>query len=133
MLQTPSDVIMQCNFLLSFSLLTSYFNSVHNLVISKGFDAFLYQPIVANVTCGTPPEQYYNTHEGYAAPRSRILSLCDASNPMLRRPPSYMTDGNMSTSWQSSNDKDKAFITVTLDQVKRRLCKSICEKLCGYR
>ena len=87
------------------------------IVVAKGFDAFLYRPVTANTTCGSPAEQYYNTKEGYVAPRSRVLSVCDASNPQLARPPSYMTDGNDTTSWQSINNQDKAYISIALEQV----------------
>ena len=87
-------------------------------VQAKGFDAFLFLPVEANRTCGTPAEQYYNTKEGYVTPRSRVLSVCDASNPALARPPTLMTDGNATTSWQSTNNQDKAYITIKLHQVR---------------
>uniref|UniRef100_A0A7M5V486 Uncharacterized protein n=1 Tax=Clytia hemisphaerica TaxID=252671 RepID=A0A7M5V486_9CNID len=85
-------------------------------IVAKGFDAFLYRPVTANTTCGSPAEQYYNTKEGYVAPRSRLLSVCDASNPHLARPPSFMTDGNDTSSWQSINNQDKAYISISLEQ-----------------
>ena len=86
-------------------------------VLAKGFDAFLFQTVTANITCGSPREKYFNTKEGYIEPRKRTYSYCDANDPLLRRPPRYMTDGNISTSWQSTNNVDKAYITVHLRQV----------------
>lgn len=88
-----------------------------NTIMSKGFDAFLQRPISANVTCGSPPEEYFNTKEGYVSPRLRKLSTCNASDPTLARPASFMVDGNLTTSWQSRNDYDKAFISIALEQV----------------
>jgi Laminin N-terminal (Domain VI). len=105
-----------CIFLLFFLSVVPCASS-EQATIAKGFDAFLYRPVTANTTCGSPPEQYYNTKEGYVAPRSRVLSVCDALNPSLARPPSYMTDGNISSSWQSTNNQDKAYVTINLEQV----------------
>ncbi|XP_057303936.1 laminin subunit alpha-1-like isoform X1 [Hydractinia symbiolongicarpus] len=99
--------------LLVISLKVNYLRAT---VLAKGFDAFLYKPVIANITCGSPREEYYNTKEGYVAPRLRVLSVCDAQNPLLARPARYLTDGNISTSWQSTNNVDKAYINVNLQQ-----------------
>ena len=95
----------------------NFFINCGAAVRAIGFNAFYMQKIRANVTCGTPAEQYFNTTEGYISPRYRQLSLCDSSNPIYARPPSLMLDGDLYTSWQSRNNIDLAFITIDLDAV----------------
>ena len=90
---------------------------VYGITLAKGFNAALMKPTSANITCGSPAEQYYNTKQGVVAPRYRVLSVCDSSIPFLARPAQYLVDGNISTSWQSTNNVDKAYITINLGQV----------------
>ncbi|XP_065060169.1 laminin subunit alpha-1-like [Rhopilema esculentum] len=77
-----------------------------------GFNAAIGSSISANVTCGSPPEQYFNTRQGYVNPRDRVLSLCNASDPKYAHPASNMIDGQSSTFWQGANNVSDAFITI---------------------
>ncbi|XP_065671411.1 laminin subunit alpha-1 isoform X3 [Hydra vulgaris] len=97
-------------------ILLNYFGISKAESRAFGFNAFYKQKIRANVTCGSPAEQYFNTTEGYISPRERQLSLCDSVNPLYARPPSLMLDGDLYTSWQSRNNIDMAYITIDIDK-----------------
>ena len=82
-----------------------------------GFNAAVNRPISANITCGTPPESYFNTRQGYLPPRTRTISICNATDPTNSHPPQNMVDGSLATFWQTKNDEDRAYITINLGQV----------------
>lgn len=83
----------------------------------EGFNAALGSRISANVTCGSPAEQYFNTKQGYVTPRERVVSICNASDPANAHPASNMIDGQFSTFWQASNHIDNAYINIDLNEV----------------
>eukprot|EP00794_Sanderia_malayensis_P010015 gene10015-11038_t len=88
---------------------------IYEYKVTQGFNAAIGSSISANVTCGNPAEQFYNTKQGYVTPRDRILSLCNASDPTYSHPAKYMIDGLFNTFWQSKNSEDNAYITINLN------------------
>ena len=83
----------------------------------QGFNAAVGSRISANITCGSPPEQYFNTRQGYVNPRDRVVSICNASDPANAHPASNMIDEQFATFWQASNDVDKVYINIDLNEV----------------
>eukprot|EP00058_Branchiostoma_floridae_P008083 XP_002593571.1 hypothetical protein BRAFLDRAFT_88482 [Branchiostoma floridae] len=61
------------------------------------------KPVTANVTCGSPAEDFYPHSDSVKPPPDRQLQICDASDPVLAHNASLMTDGNSSTWWQSTS------------------------------
>ncbi|XP_078587501.1 uncharacterized protein LOC144868761 isoform X3 [Branchiostoma floridae x Branchiostoma japonicum] len=61
------------------------------------------KPVRANVTCGSPVEDFYPHSDSVKPPPDRQLQICDASDPVLGHNASLMTDGNSSTWWQSTS------------------------------
>ncbi|XP_078581452.1 laminin subunit gamma-3-like [Branchiostoma floridae x Branchiostoma japonicum] len=83
------------------------------------------KPVRANVTCGSPTEDFFPHSDLLKPPPDRHLQICDASNPALAHNASLMTDGNSSTWWQSTSLQklklsgngvgDRAEVFITLD------------------
>ncbi|XP_078656812.1 uncharacterized protein LOC144902977 isoform X4 [Branchiostoma floridae x Branchiostoma belcheri] len=61
------------------------------------------KPVRANVTCGSPLEDFYPHSDSVKSPPNRQLQICDASDPILAHNASLMLDGNSSTWWQSTS------------------------------
>ncbi|KAI8491278.1 laminin subunit, partial [Branchiostoma belcheri] len=61
------------------------------------------KPVRANVTCGSPLEDFYPHSDSVKPPPNRQLQICDASDPILAHNASLMLDGNSSTWWQSTS------------------------------
>lgn len=91
-----------------------------------GFNAAYLKHVDANITCGSPSEEYFKTQQGdILDPRKRIPYVCNASDPALAHPPAKMIDASLATYWQSTAREDVAFIVIDMKQVLR-LCKYKC-------
>ncbi|XP_028406846.1 laminin subunit beta-1-like [Dendronephthya gigantea] len=83
---------------------------------AQGFNSLLFQPIDANVTCGTPAEIYFRTQDGVLHPRLRTPLVCDATDSANSHPPEKMVDDDLTTFWQSKASIDRADIRIDLNQ-----------------
>ena len=80
------------------------------------------KPVSANFTCGSPAEEFYAiTEADKTQPSTRVVELCNASDPQNAHPPFHLNDGSMTTFWQSTGWKtfgqDKAYIQIDFQQV----------------
>lgn len=79
------------------------------------------KPVSANITCGSPAENYYTIHERDKFSNQRTTLTCDASVPSNSHPPSYLVDGSMATFWQSTAwktaEQANAYIQIDFQQV----------------
>lgn len=86
-------------------------------VAESGFNAVYLKQTTANFTCGNPPEEFFETQQGFLDDVDRIPYICNASDPARAYPPENMVDGLLATHWQSRADEDLAFITISFGQV----------------
>lgn len=75
----------------------------------------LNKPVTAQVTCGSPAEDFYAHREIIKAASDRVRSICDSSNVTLAHPPSYAVDmdstvGENYTWWQSTSKNNLLFL-----------------------
>lgn len=107
---------MRAIFLLAFSASLAFANS-------QTLNAALKKPVAANFTCGSPAEQYFTIHDKDKLNNERTTLTCDASNPSLAHPASYLVDGSLATFWQSTawktSEQANAYIQIDLQQVCR--------------
>ena len=105
------DLILQ-NPLLLFIYLASLFQEVHS-----GFNAVYLKKTSANITCGSPPEEFFETQQGSLSAVDRVPFICNASDPSKAYPPDNMVDSLLGTHWQSTAGEDIASITISFEQV----------------
>lgn len=86
-------------------------------VAESGFNAVYLKQTNANFTCGNPPEEFFETQQGFLDDVDRVPHMCNASDPTEAYPPENMVDGLLGTHWQSSAGEDLAFITISFGQV----------------
>lgn len=86
-------------------------------VVESGFNAVYLKRTEANFTCGNPPEDFFETQQGFLAPEDRVPYTCNASDPEKAYPPENMVDGLLATHWQSRKGEDLAVITISFEQV----------------
>lgn len=86
-------------------------------VVESGFNAVYLKRTEANFTCGNPPEDFFETQQGFLAPEYRVPYTCNASDPEKAYPPENMVDGLLATHWQSRKGEDLAVITISFEQV----------------
>lgn len=86
-------------------------------VAESGFNAVYLKQTAANFTCGNPPEEFFETQQGFLDDVDRIPYICNASDPVKAYPPENMVDGLLATHWQSRADEDLAYITISFGQV----------------
>lgn len=86
-------------------------------VAEAGFNAVYLKQTKANFTCGNPPEEFYETQQGFLDDVDRVPYMCNASDPAKAYPPENMVDGLLGTHWQSKADEDLAIITISFGQV----------------
>lgn len=83
----------------------------------SGFNAVYLKQTNATLTCGNPPEEFFETQQGFISSIDRVPFTCNASDPARAYPPENMVDGLLGTHWQSSAGEDLAFITISFEQV----------------
>lgn len=105
------DLILQ-NPMLLFLYLASLFQEVHS-----GFNAVYLKKTSANITCGSPPEEFLETQQGSLSAVDRVPFICNASDPSKAYPPDNMVDSLLGTHWQSTAEEDIASITISFEQV----------------
>ena len=86
-------------------------------IAQSGFNAVYLKPTKANYTCGSPPEEYFETQQGFLSAVDRVPYFCNASDPARAHPPENMADGSLGSHWQSKGGEDLAFITINFRQV----------------
>lgn len=89
-------------------------------IAQSGFNAVYLKQTKANYTCGSPPEEYFETQQGFLDAVDRVPYICNASDPARAHPPQNMVDGLLGTHWQSKGGEDLAFITVNFEQVLKK-------------
>eukprot|EP00794_Sanderia_malayensis_P009566 gene9566-10555_t len=80
----------------------------------------LHRNIDANVTCGSPPELFYESSQGDKPVSERVASTCNASSAINSHPPSYLLDGSNYTFWQTKAGVDVAYITIDLRSIAQK-------------
>ena len=105
------DLILQ-NHMLLFINLASLFQEVHS-----GFNAVYLKKTSANITCGSPPEEFFETQQGSLSAVDRVSFICNASDPSKAYPPDNIVDSLLGTHWQSTAGEDIASITISFEQV----------------
>lgn len=98
-------------------LLISVFLASLLVIAQSGFNAVYLKKTKANYTCGSPPEEYFETQQGFLSDVDRVPHICNASDPARAFPPENMVDGSLATHWQSQAGEDLAFITISFEQV----------------
>lgn len=86
-------------------------------VTETSFNAVYMKQTEANFTCGNPPEDFFETQQGFLSAGDRIPLTCNSSDPANAYPPQNMVDGSLSTHWQSKGGEDLAIITIHFEQV----------------
>ena len=86
-------------------------------VAETGFNAVYMKQTEANFTCGNPPENFFETQQGFLSAEDRTPLTCNSSNPPNAYPPQNMVDGSLATHWQSKGGEDLAIITINFEQV----------------
>ena len=98
--------------LLFFIFMASMFD-----IAQSGFNAAYLKKTNASYTCGSPPEEFYETQQGFLSAVDRVPFICNASDPLKAYPPENMVDGLLGTHWQSTAGEDLASITINFEQV----------------
>lgn len=86
-------------------------------IVQSGFNAVYLKKTTANYTCGSPPEEFFETQQGFINAEDRVPLICNASDPARAYPPENIVDGLLGTHWQSKADEDLAFIVINFEQV----------------
>lgn len=86
-------------------------------IARSGFNAVYFKQTKANYTCGSPPEEFFETQQGFLSAVDRVPFICNASDPARAYPPENMVDGLLGTHWQSKAGEDMASITISFGQV----------------
>lgn len=86
-------------------------------IAQSSFNAAFMKHARANFTCGSPPEEFFETQQGFLSSVERVPYLCNASDSTRAYPPKNMIDGLLETHWQSKAGVDAAFITISFEQV----------------
>ncbi|XP_029199679.2 laminin subunit alpha-like [Acropora millepora] len=85
-------------------------------IAQSSFNAAFMKHARANFTCGSPPEEFFETQQGFLSSVERVPYLCNASDSTRAYPPKNMIDGLLETHWQSKAGVDAAFITISFEQ-----------------
>jgi len=85
-------------------------------IAQSSFNAAFMKDARANFTCGSPPEEFFETQQGFLSSVERVPYLCNASDSTRAYPPKNMIDGLLETHWQSKAGVDVAFITISFEQ-----------------
>jgi len=85
-------------------------------IARSGFNAVYLKQTKANYTCGSPPEEFFETQQGFLSAVDRVPFICNASDPARAYPPENMVDGLLGTHWQSKAGEDMASITISFGQ-----------------
>ncbi|KAL7886938.1 hypothetical protein AOLI_G00046590 [Acnodon oligacanthus] len=95
------------------------------------------QEVVASSVCGRPPSRHCGIVEREQRPLVRSCSTCDASDPRLAHPASYLTDLNSAhnlTCWVSENLQGSPLnVTLTLSLGKKFEITYVSLQFCSPR